>query len=248
MPLHLSTNSWLILCVAGITIGLAKSGLSGLGIVAVLLFAEVFPARESTGMLLLSLVVGDCCSVIQFHRLADWKQLRRVILPAILGVLVGWWSLDHVTDAHLRPIMGYIILILVALQLLRKQLGVLIETSYHGHWFAWAMGGLGGWTTMMANAAGPVMSLFFLAMKLPKFVFVGTSAWFFLGINLFKVPFSINLGLIHWDTLELALCLSPLIFLSVHFGRWLLNHISQNLFEIMILLFAFIGTIRLIWF
>jgi uncharacterized membrane protein YfcA len=110
------------------------------------------------------------------------------------------------------------------------------------------MGMLGGWTTMLANAAGPVMSLFFLAMRLPKFVFVGTSAWFFLGINLFKVPFSVNLGLIHWDSLGLALCMAPVIYVSVRTGRWILHRLPQRVFEGFVLVFTLLGAVRLIWF
>lgn len=216
--------------------------------VGVILFASVFPARESTGMLLLPLIVGDLCSVILFHQQADGRQLRRVILPAILGVILGWWSLGQISNSQLRPMIGYIILALIVMQFLRNRLGRLVEESYHGQWFAWTMGGLGGWTTMVANAAGPVMSLFFLSMQLPKFVFVGTSAWFFLGINLLKVPFSLNLGLIHWSSLGLALCLSPIILLSVRLGRWLLHRIPQQLFESMILIFAVMGAVKLIVF
>ena len=74
---------------------------------------------------------------------------------------------------------------------------------------------------MMANAAGPIFSLYALAIGLPKFEFVGTSAWFFFIMNLVKVPFSYGLGLIHGPTLRLNLVLLPPILLGIFIGRWL---------------------------
>ena len=91
---------------------------------------------------------------------------------------------------------------------------------------------------MMANAAGPVMGMYFLAVGLPKYQLTGTSAWFFLLINLYKVPFSAGLGLIHWDSLMFNCVLLPFIVIGLFLGRWLLRHVSQRLFDGLILAFA----------
>ena len=93
----------------------------------------------------------------------------------------------------------------------------------HNRWFAWGMGLLAGVTTMLANAAGPIFALYALAVALPKFEIVGTSAWFFFIINAFKVPFSLGLGLIHGQTLLLNLVLSPVIVAGVFGGRWIID-------------------------
>lgn len=215
--------------------------------IPILVFAEIFPVKASTGMLLLPLIVGDLVAIAVFRQHADWRQLRRVAAPAVIGVLLGWGSLGWLSDGQLRPVIGGIILILSALQLLRHRFGAWMEHTYHSPPFAWLLGGLGGWTTMLANAAGPVMSLFFLAMRLPKMMFVGTTAWFFCIINLLKAPFSAQLGLITWPSLTLALVTAPVIAGGVLGGRWLVQRMPQRLFELLVLGFAILGALRLLY-
>ena len=107
------------------------------------------------------------------------------------------------------PVIGWIILALTVLQLMRMQRPRWFETVPHSRWFAWSMGLLAGVTTMLANAAGPVFAIYCLALSLPKLEMVGTNAWFFFLINAFKVPFSAGLGLIRKDTLLLNAALVP---------------------------------------
>jgi hypothetical protein len=116
----------------------------------------------------------------------------------------------------------------------------------HARWFVWSIGLLAGVTTMLANAAGPIMALYFLAASLPKLEFVGTSAWYFLIVNAFKVPFSARLGLIRPDTLLLNAALAPLIALGILAGRWLVHRVPQRLFDVLLLAFAAIAALRLI--
>ena len=112
--------------------------------------------------------------------------------------------------------------------------------------FAWLMGGFAGVTTMLANAAGPVISLYLLAARLPKMEFVGTSAWIFLLLNISKLPFSYRLGLISADSLSLNLYLAPAVIAGVLTGRWLLKTVPQNWFEQLLLLFAAVASIKLL--
>jgi uncharacterized membrane protein YfcA len=243
---HLAPIQWLLVIISVFCVGVSKGGLPGVSMIPILVFAELFPVKASTGMLLLPLIVGDLVAIAVFRQHADWRQLRRVAVPAVLGVLIGWFSLGRLSDGQLRPIIGGIILVLSVLQLLRGRFGAWMEHTYHSKPFAWLLGGLGGWTTMLANAAGPVMSLFFLAMRLPKMVFVGTTAWFFCVINLVKVPFSVQLGLITQPSLTLALIMAPIIAGGVLGGRWLVQRMPQRLFEILVLCFAILGALRLL--
>jgi uncharacterized membrane protein YfcA len=113
--------------------------------------------------------------------------------------------------------------------------------------FAIAMGFLGGASTMLANAAGPVMSLYFLAARLPKLGMVATSAWFFCVVNLCKVPFSISLGLQPAWAYGLALMMLPVIWSGVWVGQKIVRALSQRVFEWMVLVFAAIGALRLLF-
>jgi uncharacterized membrane protein YfcA len=242
----LPSSTWLLSALAALCVGLAKSGLAGFGMIPILLLADLFPARQSTGMLLLLLIIGDAAAVRAFHRHADWAQIRRLLPPAIVGVVAGWLAMGRLDDAVFRPVIGWIILVLTVLHLSRPVLNRWMETTTHSTAFAWTMGGLGGITTMLANAAGPVMTLFFLAIRFPKMEMVATGAWFFFFINLIKVPFSVHLGLINPSALAFAFVLFPVVVLAVLAGKQILQLIPQKLFEWLALIFALAGSLRLI--
>jgi uncharacterized membrane protein YfcA len=145
-----------------------------------------------------------------------------------------------------KPTIGWIILGLALLQLARLQRPQWFAGVPHNPWFAWGMGLLAGVTTMLANAAGPIFALYALAVSLPKFEIVGTSAWFFFIVNALKIPFSVALGLIHTQTLLLNVVLSPVIVAGVFGGRWVVHHVPQRVFDAFLLAFAAIAALRLI--
>jgi uncharacterized membrane protein YfcA len=245
MP-HLSVVQWIIVILAAAGIGVAKSGFAGLGLVHVLVFAWLFGSRESTGIVLPMLVVGDICALSAFHQHARWDYVRRMLPPACIGVVIGSLLMNRLPEAAFKPLIGWIILGLAILQLARAQRPHWFAHIPHATWFAWTMGLLAGVTTMLANAAGPIMALYFLAVSLPKLEFVGTSAWFFLVINCFKVPFSVNLGLIHRDTLMLNALLAPAVLIGLLAGRWLVTRVPQKLFNALLLVFVAAAALRYI--
>jgi uncharacterized membrane protein YfcA len=245
MP-DLSATQWLLAILASTGIGVAKSGFAGVSMLHVLIFAFLFGARDSTGVVLPMLIVGDICALLAFHQHARWDYVRRMLPPACLGVVAGWLLMHWLDDAVFKPLIGTIILTLAALQVARMRQPEWFAHVPHARWFAWSLGLLAGVTTMLANAAGPIMALYFLAIALPKFEFVGTSAWFFFIVNSFKVPFSAGLGLIRTDTLLLNVALIPAIVVGLLAGRWLVRHIPQQLFDGLLLAFAVIASLRLI--
>ena len=242
----MSMVDWMLAVVAAIGVGIAKAGLSGLGMFHVLVFAFLFGARASTGVVLPLLLVGDVTAVRTFHQHARWDYVRRMLPPACLGVVLAAWRMRELDETVYRPVIGWITLILSILQFLRMYRPDWFGNVPHARWFAWTMGILAGATTMLANAAGPVFAVYLIAVGLPKLEFVGTSAWFFFIINLFKVPFSIALGLIRGPTLLINLFLAPAVLAGVLTGRWLLERIPQRLFEHLLLAFAVLAALRLI--
>jgi uncharacterized membrane protein YfcA len=226
--------------------GISKGGLAGLGLLHVAIFAFLFGARDSTGIVLPMLIVGDICAVTALHQHARWDYVRRMLPPACIGIVIGAWLMRSVNDSVFRPVTGWIILSLALLQLARTLSPEWFGNVPHNRWFTLGMGLLAGVTTMLANAAGPIFALYALAVALPKFEIVGTSAWFFFIINAFKVPFSLGLGLIHGQTLLLNLVLSPVIVAGVFGGRWIINRIPQRLFDEFLLAFAALAALRLI--
>jgi uncharacterized membrane protein YfcA len=103
-----------------------------------------------------------------------------------------------------------------------------------------------GACAVRANAAGPLMAMYFVAMRLPKLEYVGTAAVFFMLLNFFKVPFMVNLGLITLHSLEFNLMLAPGVVLGVVAGRWLLTRINQSVFEQTVLVLCATAGILLI--
>ena len=242
----MSIGEWILAVVAALGVGIGKAGLSGMSMFHVLVFAFLFGARASTGVVLPLLLVGDVAAVRTFHQHARWDYVRRMLPPACLGVVLAAWFMRDLDETLYRPIIGWVTLILSILQFVRMYRPGWIGNVPHARWFAWTMGILAGAATMLANAAGPVFAIYLIAVGLPKMEFVGTSAWFFFIINLFKVPFSIALGLIHGQTLMLNLILAPAVLVGVLTGRWLLQRIPQRLFEHMLLAFAVLAALRLI--
>jgi len=225
--------------------GLAKTGLPGLGVLVVPLMAMAVPPRESTGMLLPMLIVGDIFAVTYYHRHAVWSHLWRLLPWAFAGIVVGWLALGTVNDDQLRVFVGVIVLALLALTWLRDRTTAL-EHLPHALWFGALLGLLAGVTTMMANAAGPIMVAYLLAMRLPKNEFIGTGAWFFFIVNAVKVPFSLHLHLIRPDSLWINLLCVPLILLGCWLGIKLLKRIPEKLFAWLVQILAALAAVKLL--
>lgn len=251
MQLQLGVGPWIVLIVGALLIGLSKTGISGIGIFAVALFALVLPARESVGAVLPILISADLVAVTAYRRHAVWKHLWPLFPWAAAGIILGYFAIGRINDRQVALLVGVILIVLVVLQWLRMRRGQAaggtadpdVPTSLP---FVAAVGMLAGFTTMVANAAGPIMILYLLAMRLPKMEFIGTGAWYFLLLNLFKVPFSLQLGLISSSSLALDLRLFPLAILGAIGGRALIPYINQQLFEGLALIFTVIAAVKLL--
>jgi uncharacterized membrane protein YfcA len=245
-PTTFSIATWILLAFAAFGIGITKSGFSGVSLVHVLIFAYVFGAKASTGVVLPMLIAGDTLAMLMFGQHADWGYVRRMLPPALLGVLIAWSMMDDLSESYYRPTIGCIILGLAILQLARMFREEWFNRIPHSQWFAWVMGILVGITTMLANAAGPVFGLFLVAIGLPKKEFVGTAAWFFLLLNLIKIPFSWNLGLIRSETLALNVVLLPLIWLGLKAGGRVVQRIHQKWFDVAIISLSIFAAVQML--
>jgi uncharacterized membrane protein YfcA len=243
---ELSPQAWLLLALGALGIGVSKSGLAGVSLVHVLVFAVVFGARASTGILLPLLIVGDLAAVVIVGRDVQWGHVRRLLPPAVVGVVGGTLLLGRLDEAAFRPLIGGIILGLAAGQIVRMWRPDLLARVPHAAWFATIMGLITGVTTMLANAAGPVVALYLLAIALPKDRLVATGAWFFLVLNLLKVPFSAGLGLIDLRTLAVDVALAPLVVLGLCAGRWVVRRLPQRTFDTLLLAFTAVAAVRLV--
>lgn len=243
MP-ELSALAWVALAAGAVIIGLSKAALPGAGTIAVVLFASALPAKQSTGTILLLLIVGDALALLAYRRHADVRALLRLIPTVIAGILVGTLFLAFASDQWVRRTIGVILLVVIALTLWWRSRADADATP--SAVAAGLYGVLGGFTTMVANAAGPVMSMYFLAARLPVHVFLGTAAWFFAAVNVAKVPFSIGLGLITPHGLLIDLILVPAVVIGALVGRRIAAVISQRLFEQIVIVLTVVGAVYLL--
>lgn len=246
MSVELELWQWVLAGVGAVLVGLAKTGIAGLGVLSVAIFATVLPARESVGILLVILIFADFVAVGVYRRDASWPHLLKLFPWAGAGVVIGAVAFGSMNDAVVRMVIGGILVGLVALQMLRRRQDELPQEDNPRRWLVILTGLAAGFTTMVANAAGPLMILYLLAMRLPKFTFVGTAAWFFLVLNLFKVPFSVGLGLIDPASLSFSLKLVPFAVLGALTGRRLITHMNQRMFEAIALLLTFAAGVRML--
>lgn len=254
---------WEFVALAGAAtlVGFSKTSVSGANTVSLAIFAAVLPARESTGILLPLLIIGDLFAVYTYRRHADWATLVRLFPAVAVGVVAGTVFMLWADDAAVRVSIGVILLVMAAVTLWRRRAasraaGERKDGTEAGQGQAQGESGarlkagsygvLGGFTTMVANAGGPVMSMYLLSAGFRKLGFLGTSAWFFLIVNVAKVPFSVGLGLIDGRSLlldaGLALCVIPGAFL----GKAIADRINQLLFERLVIAATVVGGAQLL--
>ena len=229
----LPANGWILLLAlfGALCIGLSKSGLAGTATLNVVLMAQIFGAKPSVGLVLPLLIVADLLGFLINRKGGSWRQIVPMMPPAIAGVIVGWLLLDRIDNSVARVVIGWIILGLLAFNfVLRKRREQFLALTEH-RGFAQGMGFLAGTVTMIANAAGPVMTVFLLSQRLEKREHLGVFCRFFLFINLFKLPFSNSVGIITGPSLLTNLVLLPGVFLGIFLGWQILKRIPQNAFE-----------------
>lgn len=242
----ITTFAWILALTAALVIGLSKAGIKGIAIINVTLMALAFGAKESTGLMVPLLILADIFAVVYYNRHTQWKYIIRflpwILSGIILGVLIG----KNLNETTFKIGMAIIILGSVFMMYWwdRKESKVV-----PAHWaFAGSIGVLAGITTMIGNLAGAFSTIFFLAMRLPKNEFIGTAAWLFLIINLFKLPFHIwSWETITTDTLIINLKLAPGILIGLFVGVRLVKLIKENFYRKMILVLTAIGAILILF-
>ena len=236
-----------IALTAAFCIGMSKAGFSGISLISVFLMADLYGAIPSTGIVLPLLIVADLAVYRSFRGHGSWKPVWSLLPATIAGLAIGWWLLvvmkDHPQAA--KRSIGGCILAMVALQALKAWKPVFFDRLAASRSFGTTAGATGGITTMLANAAGPVIQLYLLSRRLPKMELLGIGARFFLLVNILKLPISGSLNLITPATLLDNLKCLPGIFAGILAGKWLIERVSQRVFEWMVIGFALLAAVRL---
>ena len=229
---------------AAFILGMAKSGIKGIAMFAVTLLALSYGSKESTGIIMPLLVAGDIFAVIYYRRHVKWTHIKKLLPWMIIGVLLGVWIGKDLPDAVFKYIMSFVILISVVIMFYWDQRkSIFIPSS---KWFSGSLGLSAGFTTMVGNLAGAFSNLYFLAMRLPKHEFIGTAAWLFFIINLFKLPFHIYIWkTIHVESLLIDLKLFGFMAAGLIAGIFLVDLIKEVAYRRMILILTALGALMI---
>ncbi len=238
-----------LIALGAFFVGLGKGGLPGVGNLTVVLLALALPAKASVGILLPILISADIVAVLVYRRHALWPYIIKLAPSMVVGIVIGFFVFSRVDDGQVRFLIGFILLSMTAVHFIRKWMrrqATEADRLPHHPLFIGATGIIGGFATMVANAAGPVASLYFIASGLPKYAYIGTSAWFFLLANCFKVPFMMRLGIIDAASIRFSASFMVFSVLGAVIAPFLVKHINQKAFEILIWVFVVIGGLKLI--
>jgi uncharacterized membrane protein YfcA len=248
LPFDASWTDLGLASLGALCLGVSKTGFPGLAILNVLIVAELFGAKNSVGIILPLLVVCDLVVYPLFRRHASWRAILPLLAPTLLAVVAAAFVLGRLDDAAARRTIGAIILLMLALQLARELRRDFLTHLPDSRSFRWFSCVLIGFSTMLANAAGPVFSIYALVHRLSKEDFLGIGARFFLLVNLFKIPFLGQLHLINESSLRLDLILLPSLLLGILAGRCLVRRVPQRIFELLLYAFSALAGIRLLAF
>ncbi len=240
----LDAGLWMLILVCGFTWGVAKAGIKGIGIVAIPVMAFIFGSKASTGVVLPMLLMADVFAVIYYRRDANWGYLIKLMPWTVIGVLLAVWLGDHLVEATFKKLMASLVIFCVFLILwFERRKNVDIPDFW---WFAALMGIGAGFTTMIGNVAGAIVTIYLLSMRLPKDSFIGTGAWFFFLINIFKIPLHIFFwGTITTATFSINLLSLPAIALGFFFGVYIVKRIRDDLYRRLVLILTVLASIAL---
>jgi uncharacterized membrane protein YfcA len=243
----LSMVQWGWVIAAAFFVGFSKMGFSGVMTVIIPLMASIFGGKESTGILLPILLTGDIFAVAYYRQHAQWNAIRRLLVWAVIGLVIGVFVGNYVNDKQFKMIIAVSVMVCVGIL-------IWIETKGSGFtvpqrtWIYVVAGIAAGFTTMIGNAAGPIMSIYLVAMGYQKNNFLGTYAWFFLIINALKVPLQVfiwhNISL---NNAVLAAVLIPAVALGAILGAVIVKRINEKLFRYLVIGMTAIAAVRLLF-
>ncbi len=240
-----SVTQWILILLASFIIGMSKAGLKGVDMLSVTLMAFVFGSKSSTGIVLPLLCMADIAAVSYYNRHAQWKHFWKLVPWMIMGILLGVYLGKDMNEAIFRKIMAVIIMITIVIVVYMEYRK---STNVPQHpLFAATTGLAAGFTTMLGNLAGAFANLYFLAMRMPKNDFIGTAAWIFLFINLFKLPFQIFFWKnINTHSLQTDLVLIPTLAFGFWAGLRIVGKIKDDHYRKLVIALTLIGCVMLL--
>ena len=247
--MDLSLSMWLLVILSAVMIGMSKVGVSGIGTLVIPIMAFVFGGMPSSGLVLPMLIMADVFGVVYYHRSTHWKTVLGVLPWAFIGILVGWFVGKNISSEQFKQLIGLLVILSLAVMFwmeFRKKKSA--EIVPHKASVAIPFGVMGGFSTMIGNAAGPIMGVYLLSKNLPKKEYIGTAAWFFFIINLSKLPLQIwGWHNITTKTLVFNLMLLPAIAVGAYLGIKIVKLFPESMYRWFVLGATFFSALALLF-
>lgn len=243
---------WVFVGLAIVIQGISKSGFAGgAGILSLPLMLLVMPVNLVAATLLPLLILCDFNAIYHHWHNKDWEHVLRIYVPAVFGIVLGalvwWWVGKQGVESYSVAIKRFVgvLAIVFGFYIVAKESSMMwVERHKPGPRAALVAGIAAGFTSTIAHAAGPIVSLYMFGQGMGKSLFVGTVAWTFTLINLTKLPFYLTVGLVDFGVLQFDLVLIPLIPLGSYLGHWMHTRVSERAFNRVIMVLTFLAGLQ----
>lgn len=243
--LGLNGIEWMMLIIAAIIIGFSKTGIQGATIPAVALVAVLFGGKASAGIMLPMLMLGDVIAIIQYGKQGKFTDVLKLLPAAVTGIVIGAISGNYLDDKQFKALLGVVVLVCLGL-LVYREVAKRVLPLPKNPIFHWLVGAVSGFSSMVGNAAGPIFNVYLLSQDITKNKMIGTTAWFFLLMNVVKLPFHIFMwGTVSWGTLRYMLLMIPFIAFGSVLGIKFVRKINETWYKRIIMIMTAIAAIRL---
>jgi len=236
---------WLSLLGAGLVTGFSKFSIGGMGLLILPIVMIAYPGPEALGIIIPMYIITDVMAISSYRKNIAWPVLLKILPLACIGIILGGWVLQDINAEQFRLMLGITIVAIIAL-------GIWLDyqsTSFMRHPLAaYITGILAGAISLIANAAGPIFSLFLIEQRLSKESYVSTRAWTFFFINISKLPVLYMLNLVNWQTTIASLRCLPGLVIGACIGYWLLKRLNLTQFKWLIRIMAAIAAVKLMAF
>lgn len=238
---------WGVVIFCALLIGISRAGISGAGIVIIPMLAAVFGGKLSAGFLVPMLCMADVLAVRYYNRHTEWKYLVRLIPWTLVGIALAAGIGGMISDKTFKHIIAIIIFICLGLMFWQDSRKKKIEVP-ETWWFSGVVGLAGGFATMIGNASGPIMALYLLSMHLPKNKYIGTAAWFYMIVNLIKLPFHFFV----WHTISLPtlatnLAMFPAIVAGIILGIYVIKKFPEKSYRALVIATTAVSALLLLF-
>jgi uncharacterized membrane protein YfcA len=243
----LSPVSWVLIFGAAVLIGMNKTGLAGVSLIAIPVLAAAFGGKASTGLVLPLLIAADSVAIFSYRKSICWKALLKLIPWTLPGLGIALYVGENFSDHIFKICMAAVVFVVLIIMIIREIRGGTEEFSPRWYLYA-AVGLLGGFAAMIGNVAGPIVGVYFLSINLDKDEFIASRAWFFWIINLMKLP----LQLFVWktitpETLELNLLMLPAILIGAVAGIIIVKRITEKPYRIFVITVTAVSAVFLLF-